>query len=254
MRILITGSKGYLAQNLIPVLEKAGHTISEYDLVDGYDLANIHDVAKVVRTVDTVIHLGAIASIAHCEKHPNDAIKVNIQGTYNVTYMAFLNGVKTVFVSTLAARQPKNVYGLSKALGERIVLQREGVVLRLANVYGGVGYLDHKTSVISNFIAMEKANEKATIFGDGSAKRDFIHIEDVCSAILCSLDAESGIYEISTGRRTNILRLANLIGVEYSFEEPRKGETNKHQPKQLEGWKPRRRLGYGLKRLKEKGR
>ncbi len=200
------------------------------------------------RYCDAIIHLGAIVKIPYCESHPHQAIRVNILGTMNVCQAAKLHRIPIVFASTFAAKKPVNVYGLTKSIGEKLILDAGGVVLRLANVYGGIGYLD-KTNAMANFVNSKNSNKKATIYGDGSATRDFVHIHDVCSAIIAGLDTKSGVYEVSTGVQTSILELIQKIGVSYELAERRPGDVKvveSDTDKFIKGWKPVISLEKGL--------
>lgn len=199
---------------------------------------------------EAVIHLGAIASIPFCRDHPEEAIDVNIHGTMNVAWAAKERALPLVFTSTLAAKNPSTIYGLTKRLGEEIVLKADGVVIRAANVYGGYGYLENKTNALSNFVNAKKRGEVATIQGDGSAKRDFVHVDDVCSALIAGTKTKSGIYEICTGRETSILELAEIIGVKYEFAPARKQIAEEFDQSVL-GWKAEVKLEDGLKCLIE---
>ena len=252
MEIFISGSAGFIGLNLRPFLEKEGHTLVEFDLVHGDDLTDAPVVIEASRFTDAIIHLGAVASIPYCEERPQQAVFTNVLGTMNVAQAAHLHKIPLVYASTFAARNPQNVYGLTKRLGESLVLKAGGVVLRLANVYGGMGYLENSTNAVSNFVNMKHKGEKAVIHGDGSARRDFVHLDDVCRAFIAALDAPSGVYDVCTGVETSILELAQMIGVEYEFAPRRIVDAAQPKASQsiLGGWKPLVSLEEGLKWFK----
>jgi len=249
----VTGSGGYVGRNLIRHIQEIGSSYVHYDLMSGYDILDANEVMKFMTGCEAVIHLGAIASIPFCREHPEEAIDVNIHGTMNVAWAAKGRALPLVFVSTLAAKNPKTFYGLTKRLGEEIVLKAGGVVIRSANVYGGYGYLENKTNALSNFVNAKKRGEMATIQGDGSAKRDFVHIDDICRALIAAIKAPSGTYEVRTGRETSILELAELIGVKYEFAPPRR-ELAEEPDQTLLGWEAKVNLEDGLKCLIESSR
>lgn len=245
-KILVSGSKGFIASNLIPYLEAEGHEVIGFDLEDGDDLLDAPIVLEASRFSDAIIHLGAIASINFCEEFPHQAINVNILGTMNICQAAHLHKIPLVFASTFAAKNPRNVYGLTKRLGEQLVLKAGGVVLRLANVYGGVSYIE-KNTAIANFVKMRNRGDRAMIYGDGSAERDFIEISDVCMAFIAAVSAEPGIYRICTGKMTTIKELVDIIGVEYDLAPQR--EKPPTEDKLLKGWNPKVSLREGLKQF-----
>jgi UDP-glucose 4-epimerase len=147
------------------------------------------------------------------------------------------------------------VYGLTKRLAEKVALRHgANVVLRLANVYGGLGYLQKKRSAVSSFVRHWKGGETATIYGDGSNQRDFVHVSDVCNAIVLAFGAPPGTYEICTRKYTSIKELADLIGVEYEHVPPRSVDVDKvpyEKGNDALGWKPKVSLKEGLKELKK---
>ena len=158
-------------------------------------------------------------------------------------------------ISTFAAKAAHNVYGLTKRLAEKVTLRGEAnIVLRLANIYGGIGYLQKKRSAISNFIKHKNGGVVATIYGDGTNERDFVHVSDVCNAIVMAFGAPSGTYEVCTRRYTSIKELADLIGVEYEFKSPRPVDVDRipFEPgEDALGWDPKVNLEDGIKELLE---
>lgn len=116
--------------------------------------------------VDFVFHLAAMKHVPVCENLPQEAIKTNITGTTNLVNAAIENGVKKVIdVSSDKAVAPVNLYGMTKAVGEKIIIQanniRSGcdfVCVRAGNVMGSNG------SVIPLFIKqiMDNAEIKIT--------------------------------------------------------------------------------------------
>lgn len=104
--------------------------------------------------VDFVFHLAAMKHVPVCENLPQEAIKTNINGTTNLVNAAIENGVKKVIdVSSDKAVAPVNLYGMTKAVGEKIIIQANNidnyckfVCVRAGNVMGSNG------SVIPLFI------------------------------------------------------------------------------------------------------
>ncbi len=104
--------------------------------------------------VDYIFHLAAMKHVPVCENLPQEAIKTNITGTTNLVNAAIENGIKKVIdVSSDKAVAPVNLYGMTKAVGEKIIIQanniRSGcdfVCIRAGNVMGSNG------SVIPLFI------------------------------------------------------------------------------------------------------
>lgn len=82
---------------------------------------NILDFA--MNKVDTVFHLAALKHVPVCEDNPWEAVLTNIYGTQNVIETAIKNNVEVVVdVSTDKAVDPFNHYGVTKACGEKLII------------------------------------------------------------------------------------------------------------------------------------
>jgi len=227
MKLFCSGLDGYIGNNLKMALKDAGHSYVTFDLTKGLDIRDIEAVRHHMAGCDGVIHLAAILAGGYCDNHIMEAIETNTLGTSNVAEAAGEFGLPMVFTSTFAAKILVNTYGLTKRLGEYFVLKNKGTVLRLSNVYGGKEYFKRKTSVISNFVNAKNRNEVATIFGDGTQVRDFMHVTDACQAIIKGLSTPSSIYEVYAGMEANILDLAEMIGVKYVFKPIQVGDVQR---------------------------
>ncbi|RAS85768.1 polysaccharide biosynthesis protein [Priestia endophytica] len=101
--------------------------------------------------VDYVFHLAALKHVPVCEDQPLEALKTNVIGTQNVIEAAMACKVhKVVYISTDKASDPSNFYGLSKAMGERLIIHANTlntdtrfVCIRGGNVLGTNGSVIH---------------------------------------------------------------------------------------------------------------
>lgn len=255
-----------MGMNLIKHLQSIDCTYINYDSTLDYDILDEKTLYREMRGCDAVIHLAALPDVSYCEKNIGEAIEINALGTCNVVAAAKMCVIPVIMISTFAAKTAHNVYGLTKRLAEKAVLSSEhtirkdgvmtviklNVVLRLANIYGGIGYLQKKRSAISTFIKHKKAGAVATIYGDGSNERDFVHVSDVCNAITLAIGAPPGTYEICTRKYTSIKELADLIGVAYEFASPRSFDVKKipyGRGNDALNWKPKIKLEEGIKEM-----
>ena len=111
------------------------------------DIRDYNQVKKAFKGVDYVFHLAALKHVPICEEQPDEAIKTNILGTQNVIEAAKENGIKKVIdVSTDKAVNPFNFYGMTKAVGERLIInantsssKTKFVCIRGGNVLGTNG-------------------------------------------------------------------------------------------------------------------
>ncbi|WP_461610342.1 polysaccharide biosynthesis protein [Cytobacillus kochii] len=101
--------------------------------------------------VHYVFHLAALKHVPVCEDQPIEALKSNVIGTQNVIDAAIINKVeRVVYISTDKASNPSNFYGLSKAMGEKLIIHANTlnsatkfVCIRGGNVLGTNGSVIH---------------------------------------------------------------------------------------------------------------
>lgn len=220
MRVLITGHKGFIGQNLVKYIE--GNTdweISTYDWGDEF---------PGVIDQDWVIHIGAISSTTE-----RDLDKV-MQRNYDFTKQLFDNcksfGVNLQYSSTAslygmgsdfretAQLDPRTPYAWSKYLCERYHRLHQGgnivQAFRYFNVYGN--YEGHKGGQASPITQFSRQAETGAIRLFDNSKnylRDFIAVEDICRIHVEFIKRvrESGVWNIGTGEATSFQTVADLI-------------------------------------------
>lgn len=111
------------------------------------DVRDYKAVLDACDGVELVFHLAALKHVPVCEFQPAEAMKTNVLGTENVIRACIARGVhKMIDVSTDKAVEPINVYGMTKALAERMTIQANEyshttrfVCIRGGNVLGTNG-------------------------------------------------------------------------------------------------------------------
>lgn len=155
------------------------------------DITDKDNLTMAIRTnkVTHIIHTAALKHVPIAEAQPSVAIETNVVGSHNVLKAALENQVKrVVLVSTDKAAQPSNVYGLSKALMEKLMNEFNGIgdltvnVTRFGNLVGSRG------SVLDLFIRQARLHKEVTVT-DPSMTRFFIRIAQAASITLSALDA-----------------------------------------------------------------
>lgn len=157
------------------------------------DIRDYDAVKFAMRGVDIVFHLAALKHVPICEEHPQEAIKTNITGTTNIVNAAIENGVdKVIDVSTDKAVEPLNLYGMTKAVGEKLVIQGNDlsqhtrfVCIRGGNVMGSNG------SVIPYFIEQIRAGGPITIT-DLRMTRFFLTLEEAIGLLFKAAEDSIG--------------------------------------------------------------
>ena len=88
------------------------------------DVRDYNSLLIAMKNIDIVFHLAALKHVPICEFQPLEAVKINILGTQNIIAAAIANNVKKVIdVSTDKAVAPVNLYGMTKAIGEKLIIQ-----------------------------------------------------------------------------------------------------------------------------------
>jgi UDP-glucose 4-epimerase len=178
---------------------------------------------------DGVLHFAALALVSESVDHPERYWRTNVGGTLNLLDAMREAGIgRLVFSSTCATygepdrvpitedtpERPVNPYGESKLAVDRMIstecaAHRLGAVsLRYFNVAGASGHLgeDHEpeTHLIPNVLKVALGRRDAVdVYGtdyptdDGTAVRDYIHIDDLAEAHVLALgSAEPGVHRI----------------------------------------------------------
>jgi FlaA1/EpsC-like NDP-sugar epimerase len=136
---IIIFSRGELAQ--VNMQRKFENNKLKFIIGDVRDYSAVDNATK---NVDYIFHLAALKHVPVCENQPQEAIKTNINGTINIINAAIKHGVKKVIdVSSDKAVAPTNVYGMTKAVGEKLIIQAntltdktDFVCIRGGNVLG----------------------------------------------------------------------------------------------------------------------
>jgi UDP-N-acetylglucosamine 4,6-dehydratase/5-epimerase len=115
------------------------------------DIRDKEAVLKACENTDYVYHLAALKHVPICEHQPYEALKTNIIGTQYVIESAIQNKVKKViYISTDKSANPANFYGMTKAIGEKLIIhanllesETKFVCVRGGNVLGTNGSVIH---------------------------------------------------------------------------------------------------------------
>ena len=251
MRILVTGGAGFFGSHIVDALSARGDEVIVLDDLSTGDRANLDPAVPLVvadisdrervrdmlagERVDAVVHAAAKTKVVESISQPALYHRVIVNGTSNALDVAQMSGARAfVNISTggalygetpscatedspLASPSP---YGRYKAEAERLAQSTPGldvVTLRFANIYGPRQRTDLEGGVIAIFAGCWKRGERLTIYGDGTAERDYLYVADAVTAILAALDRRAtGSYNIGTGIATSVnalvAQLTALLG------------------------------------------
>ena len=139
MKVLVTGAKGMLGQDLCPIFEDAGAFVIETD-VDTLDITNHEQVKQVLSDIrpDLVVHCAAYTNVDKAEEDLKTAEMINVTGTENIAETCGKLGITLVYISTDYVfdgtkkepykpddrPNPINNYGITKYEGEKYYIAR----------------------------------------------------------------------------------------------------------------------------------
>jgi UDP-glucose 4-epimerase len=221
---------------------------------------------------DIVFHLAAQIDVRVSVGDPQFDARSNVLGTINVCEASRVAGVQRIVyaasggsrygaptdlpVDEATPADPLSPYAVAKFAGESYLRAYSGmygiapICLALSNVYGPRQSIRGEAGVITVFGGAMVGGRDVTIYGDGTATRDYVYVDDVVDAFVCAATSPpgtTGLYNVGTGRQTSVVELHRLISTMFDgasaprFAPARTGEL---QAIALDSSKARRELGW----------
>lgn len=223
-RILVTGADGYIGAVLTPRLLAEGHAVTGLD-TGFYRRGWLFDdraarpltVSRDVRELtvedltgfDAVVHLSELSNDPLGENDPELTLQINHRGSVALAEKARAAGVgRFIYASSCSIygaggddwrteesdTAPQTAYAKCKILVEKDLRDLRDdrftpVFLRNATAYGA-SPRQRFDIVLNNLCGLAHVTGKIAMTSDGSPWRPIVHVHDICSAILCALDAD----------------------------------------------------------------
>lgn len=239
MKVLVTGHKGFIGQNLCKAIHEEGWDLTTFDIIDNLSL---RPKDLDFTDVDCVMHLGAISSTTETDVHK--IMDLNLSWSIELyeecrnrdIHMQFSSSA-SVYGNNRSERilgendicYPSSYYALSKYMFEQYALKRPQSrsvlqIFRYFNVYGP--HEEHKGSQASPYTQFAKqAKEKGVIKvfkGSEKFRRDFVHVDTVITAHIQGLkkinEFSGGIYNVGSGISRSFLDVAKDIALLYNVK------------------------------------
>jgi len=237
MHVSIAGGSGFVGSHLIRSLIQTG--ISPRVLVRDDQVPNIDGVSYVKGNIQIGEGLAEffkdaqvfINLIGRFDPPLREQLETNVVTPMELFESAGKAGVERIIHISAAAvygdlainslptekdnPNPTTGYAMSKLLGEQVLkysaatYSMKYTILRPTNIYGE----DAKAGAITTMVNSYRKSGSVSITGDGKQIRDFIHVEDLVSAIVSVLsgDSQDTIYNVSSGEMLTLTELADIF-------------------------------------------
>lgn len=302
--VLVTGGGGFIGSRLCERLVQSGATVRAFvrytsraeigllrflepdilkkvEIIRG-DLRDFSAVAKSLRGVDIVFHLGALISIPYSYVHPVETVQTNVLGTLNILEACRKSGAKLVHTSTsevygTALRVPidedhplqgQSPYSASKIGADKLVesyFRSFGVPTVTVRPFNTYGPGQSTRAVIPTIVTQALAGGVVRL-GNLDAIRDFTYLDDTVEGFLLTAQADTWngeTYNLGSGEEISIGAIAALIFRLMGKQAEIQLEKNRLRPEKSEvlrlisdnrkaklelGWQPTVGMEEGLQR------
>lgn len=245
MKVAIIGSKGYIGKHLMFYLKRRGFKVMSYDVIPGeevdyqqVDMTDVNSISKIDLDVDYIFMFagltGTYAGFDAYEKY----IKIN-----EIALLNLLNAIrksehepKVIFPSTRLVykgydkplkeedeKEAKTIYAANKIACEGYLQAYHDsfdipyTVFRICIPYGNLLSTDYSFGTVGFFIKQAKAGNDITLYGGGSIKRTFTHMEDLCYQIVegaMKSESDGQIYNVG-GETLSLKQAAETIAAKF---------------------------------------
>jgi UDP-glucose 4-epimerase len=302
--VVVTGGSGYIGSALIDKLKKFNCQVIRTGRTKGIPISGVQDKIldlkskeswiQIVSSADVVFHLAGNTSIPFAEENVDDSLLSNLLPIANLVYASkeLKSCPKVVYASTATVYgmtdtlpvseevipRPVSVYDLHKLYAEQhlTMANHQGIIsaksLRLANVYGPSLSESHSRDrgILSRITKACIQGDEINAYGGGNYLRDYIYIDDVVDAFLCSgiSDMPHTVLNVASGIGTTVKAVfemianevgenagiySNVINTDWpqdvSIIEKRNFIASNKNLKSMHGWKVNVPLKMGIQRL-----
>jgi UDP-glucose 4-epimerase len=243
-RVIVTGGAGFVGHHLVRALQERDAEVLVIDDLSHEVRGGVNEGTRLERLdiarddlgpamaawrPSIVYHLAAQVSVPRSMEDPERDLAVNALGTLRVVNAARLAGAsRIVFTSSggaiygetpspateMSPPAPQSYYGAHKLLAEQYV-RWSGIahaIARPSNVYGPDQPAGGEGAVIAAFVFAARTGAPLVIHGDGTQRRDFLHVADLVAALLLlGNHDECGTWNVSSGVSTSVMDLAGLL-------------------------------------------
>jgi nucleoside-diphosphate-sugar epimerase len=285
--VLVTGGAGFIGSHLCEGLLAHGYSVRVLDnlsygcrewvpeqceFLEG-DIRDPADCARAASGMDGVFHLAAMSRAGPSNALVELCTQSNITGTQNMLLAAHGAGVKRFLYAAYGSLPPShredgplqflNIYALTKKTGEDycLLFDRDfalpSVVLRYFSAYGPrQPQTGAYALVLGIFLSRAAAGKTLEIHGDGSQRRDFVHVRDIVAANIAAYesDVRGQVFNVGSGANISVQELADMISSNQTHTEARLDDSmatlaDISRIRAALGWEPKVSFVEGLREL-----
>lgn len=241
----VIGGKGYIGKHLAFYLKQRGFKVMSYDVIPGdevdyqqVDMTDVNSLSKIDLDVDYIFMFagltGTYAGFDTYEKY----IKINEIALLNLldTIRKSEHKPKVIFPSTRLVykgydkplkeedeKESKTIYAANKIACEGYLQAYHDsfdipyIVFRICIPYGNLLSTDYSFGTVGFFIKQAKAGNDITLYGGGTIKRTFTHMEDLCFQIVegaMKSESDGQIYNVG-GETLSLKQAAETIATKF---------------------------------------
>ena len=250
-KFLVTGGAGFIGSNFVRKIVSLGYKVNVLDkLTYAGNLENIRSfiesgqivffqgdicdpliTSEALDGVDVVVNFAAESHVDRSIENSLDFVRTNVLGTENLLARSLKAGVKTfIQISTdevygsietgswteNSQIAPNSPYSASKAAGDLLALayfRTHGLDVRITRCSNNYGPYQLDEKLVPTLITRLIKNERLPIYGNGLNQREWIFVDDHCSAVFLVLQkgVPGNIYNIGSGLEMNNLEMAHKL-------------------------------------------
>jgi nucleoside-diphosphate-sugar epimerase len=222
MKITVLGSSGQIGAYLTEYLRGKGHTVHEFDVVNGehQDMTTIPnpELHRVIKDSDFVFFLAFdVGGSRYLKKYQHTFQFIDNNGRLMVNAFGLLKkyNKRFIFASSQMSNMSYSPYGVLKNVGELYTKSLNGLIVKFWNVYG-IEKDHEKSHVITDFIRKGFETSVIDMLTDGQEEREFLYAEDCCEALETIMEnyddftSEDNLH-ITSFHSTKVIDIASMI-------------------------------------------
>ena len=274
MKVIVSGSDGFLGSHICEILEKRGIEVIPLDITNGYDLSK-PDVFEALPQADHFIHLANLVYVPMSYEKPYVFYRINYMTTLNALEYCRKNNAHLIYASSYIYGAPQylpvdenhpvcpfNPYAQTKVICEKMCegYHRDfGVKVSILRPFNLYGTGQKGKLLIPEIVGQLKEGKTRIQLKAATPRRDYINVVDVAGAFVACIDDmnEIGVYNVCSGESVSVKEITEIINkhlknkVVFMFSESDRpnevDETRGCCDKLLSiGWKPTMSFEEGI--------